>query len=166
MTNETPSDVAGSRVRDVRTKRRLTTAQLAQRCKEMGADSLTATVINDIEKGRAPKDGRRRRMITIDELLALAVALNVAPVHLMVPIDGPQDPYPPIAGVQADRFGVRSWIRGVGPIDPDADGREFYSEVPAAEFYMPAWADPDDPDNEHNHGASQQGPVIKRQGGT
>jgi hypothetical protein len=59
-------------------------AELAARCAELGAGHLTENVIENIESGRRDKQGRRRRDVTVDELLTLAVALNVAPVHLLV----------------------------------------------------------------------------------
>jgi transcriptional regulator with XRE-family HTH domain len=154
MANErTASDVVAARVRDVRIKRRLTVAKLAARCAALGVPELTAQAVYKLEARRPGK--LRPRPVTVDELLTLAVALNVAPVHLLVPVDDPDALYPVIGGVLARRFGVRAWIRGIGPIDPDADPREFYTEVPPGEFYMPASIDT---------GAVQQGPPLSQEG--
>jgi transcriptional regulator with XRE-family HTH domain len=158
MTVETVSDVAAARVREVRKRRGWQPADLAARCAELGAGHLTENVIENIESGRRDKQGRRRRDVTVDELLTLAVALNVAPVHLLVPVDDPDAAYPVIGGVLARRFGVRAWIRGIGPIDPDADPREFGAEVPRKEFYWPTHTDHD---GVQIH-ATQQGPHRPR----
>jgi transcriptional regulator with XRE-family HTH domain len=155
MANEqTVSDVVAARVRDVRAKRKLTVAELAARCAEMGAPGLTANALYKLEGRRNSPAERRPRPVSVDELLALALALNVAPVHLLVPVDDPDAEYPVIGGVLSRRFGVRAWIRGIGPIDPDADPREFGAEVPLGEFYWPTYTDHD---GVQIH-ATQQGP--------
>jgi transcriptional regulator with XRE-family HTH domain len=153
MTVETVSDVVAAQVRHWRKQRGWQPGDLAGRCLELGAAHLTENVIENIESGRRA-GGKRRRDVTVDELLTLAVALNVAPVHLLVPVDDPAAPYPVIGGILARRFGVRAWIRGVGPIDPDADPRQFHSAVPRGEFYTPPHAGSS---GEHI-GAVQQGP--------
>ena len=136
MTNETPSGVTGTRVRQVRVKRGWTTSQLAQRCERAGAPHLTPAVINDIETGR-PTAGVRRRNITVDELLALALALNIAPLHLVVPIEDSGEPYHVTPAVTESRWRVRKWVRGFAPLNPIpkvSDSRQYYSEVPDEEF--------------------------------
>jgi transcriptional regulator with XRE-family HTH domain len=158
MANEqSVSDVVAARVRQVRVKRHLTVAELATRCAELGAPKLTAQALYKLE-GARNVPGRPARPVTVDELLTLAVALNVAPVHLLVPVDDPEAAYPVIGGVAARRFGVRAWIRGIGPIDPDADPREFGAEVPLGEFYQPTYTDHD---GVQIH-ARQQGPPQTR----
>jgi len=161
MANEpTPSDVVAARVREVREKRRMKVTDLARRCAEYGAPELTAQALYKLEGQRARAD-RRPRPVTVDELLTLAIALNVAPVHLLVPVDDPDAPYPVIGGVRAHRFGVRAWIRGIGTIDPDADPREFGAEVPRGEFYWPTHTDHD---GVQIH-ATQQGPPRRSRKG-
>lgn len=138
----TPSDYVGQRAREVRHHRGLTVAELATRCAATGAPHLTRSVIHDIENGR-PTAGLRRRAVTVDELLALALVLNVAPVHLLVPIDGDGEPYPLTPTSSYPRHRVRDWIRGpfyghgtLNDFPAAADSREYYSEVPGAEFAM------------------------------
>jgi transcriptional regulator with XRE-family HTH domain len=155
VTEKTPSDVVAERVKEVRKRRGWNNAALAAECAKAGAAQLTENVLENIEHGRRDKAGRRRRTVSVDELLTLAIALNVAPVHLLVPPDDPDEPYPVVGGVQARRFGVRAWIRGIGPIDPDADPREFGAEVPRGEFYWPTHTDSS---GEQIH-ATQQGPA-------
>jgi len=158
MANEPmPSDVVAARVREVRGKRHLTVAELAERCAALGAPELTAQALYKLEQRRPGK--LRPRPVTVDELLALAAALNVAPVHLLVPPDDPGAPYPVTSKITTRRFSARAWIRGIGPIDPDADPREFYTEVPEGEFYTPAHAD----SSGEFIGAVQQGPPPRKE---
>ena len=82
MTTLSASDIAARRIREARTLRKLTVRQLADRCKEAGAVSLTAAVITNLESRRRPG-----REITADEVLALAWVLEVAPVQLLCPLD-------------------------------------------------------------------------------
>jgi transcriptional regulator with XRE-family HTH domain len=158
MTVKTVSDVLAAQIRHWRKQRRLQVADLAARCRELGEGQLTENVIENIESGRRA-GGKRRRDVTVDELLTLAVALNVAPVHLLVPVDDPDAAYPVIGGVLARRFGVRAWIRGIGPIDPDADPREFGAAVPRGEFYWPTYTDHE---GVQIH-ATQQGPPRRKE---
>jgi transcriptional regulator with XRE-family HTH domain len=135
MANSSPSDVVAARVRQVRIRRGLTVAELAERCKAIGAPKLTAQALYKLE-GQRQREDRRPRPVTVDELLALALALNVAPVHLLVPVDGPEEPYQITETVAAvSRFAARGWIRGIGPLS--GDRREFDTEVPENEYYSP-----------------------------
>lgn len=53
--------------------------QLADRCAELGVDSLPRTVISNLETGR-------RGNVTVAEVLVLAEALSVPPAALMFPV--------------------------------------------------------------------------------
>jgi transcriptional regulator with XRE-family HTH domain len=130
--NQTPSDVVAARVRQVRKRRDLTTDQLAARCAELGAPDLTAQALYKLE-GQRNVASRRPRAVTVDELLTLAIALNVAPVHLLVPPDDYLKPYRLTSGTSESAVYVRHWIRGVIPLS-DADPREYFSEVPRTEY--------------------------------
>jgi transcriptional regulator with XRE-family HTH domain len=123
----------------VRKRRGWQPADLASRCAELGADGLTEDVIENIESGRR-SGGKRRRAVTVDELLALALALNVAPVHLLVPPDDSDEPYQITQTVTAtSRFNARAWIRGVFPLS--GDRRDFDTEAPQHEYYSPGRVD-------------------------
>jgi hypothetical protein len=114
-------------------------ADLAARCAELGAPQLTAQALYKLE-GQRKSATRRPRPVSVDELLALALALNVAPVHLLVPPDDPDEPYPITQTVTAtSRFVARGWIRGVSPLS--GDRREFDTEVPQDEYYSPGRLD-------------------------
>jgi transcriptional regulator with XRE-family HTH domain len=133
---QTPSDVVAARVRQVRNKRGMTVADLAARCAGLGAPQLTAQALYKLE-GQRESATRRPRPVTVDELLALAVALNVAPVHLLVPPDDYETPYRVTATVTEANHRVRGWARGLFPLrrlPRVGDQRDFYTEVPPEEF--------------------------------
>src|SRR5258708_5241913 len=110
MTNDTAvSDRIGAAVREVRTSRPWRRADLAGRCAAAGAPGMTATVIYDIESGRPDAGGRRRRLVSADELVALALALDVAPVHLVIPL-GDDEPCPLTASVTVPAIEARPWF--------------------------------------------------------
>lgn len=69
-------------VKASRQQRGWTAARLAQRCAETGAPEITTAVIANIETGRRDQDGRRRRDVTVDELVAFARALDMRPSEL------------------------------------------------------------------------------------
>jgi transcriptional regulator with XRE-family HTH domain len=113
-------------VKDLRAKRRLSAEGLADAMREVGVP-FDKTVIANLETGR-------RRFVTVQELLALAYVLDVAPTHLLVPTDGTGDEVylvTPTYGSTVTH--VRHWIRGQQPIGPQ-DARTYFTEVPLHEF--------------------------------
>jgi transcriptional regulator with XRE-family HTH domain len=132
-----PSSVLAVQLKAARAARGLTVQQLAQRCAEIGAHDLTATMLYNIESGRPDKAGNRRRFVTVDELLILAVALEVAPVHLLVPLED-QASYEVTTGRTVQASLARDFVRGVHPLD-GMDMRSFYSWVPKREFMQVAY---------------------------
>jgi transcriptional regulator with XRE-family HTH domain len=78
--------VAG-RVRELRQRWGWSAARLAERCAEVGAPQLTASVIANIESGRRDKQGRRRREVTVDEARYLGLALSV-PIDVLMQEEG------------------------------------------------------------------------------
>lgn len=133
MTSEphTPSDVIGHRLKELRNRHGWTAAELGKRCGEVGLP-LTRQAITNIEAGRRDDEGARRRHVTVDELLALSLVLNVAPVNLMIPIDS-SGTYPVTSTNTVHTQLARNWVRGTDPL-PDMDERVFFSEVPSDEF--------------------------------
>lgn len=91
-------------------------------------------VVTNLERGR-------RQNVTVDELLALAYVLNVAPVHLLVPIDDEDRPYAVVPASGARAGVVRQWIRGLVPL-PSTDRRRFFSFVPEREWVPPGGLPP------------------------
>jgi transcriptional regulator with XRE-family HTH domain len=147
----TVSDIAAARLREVRKRRGWQVADLAARCAALGAGHLTENTIENIESGRR-SDGRRRRALTVDELLALAAALSVAPVHLLVPpypsplwggdgdsrspddpnVPNDNEPYVVTPDVDVPCWQARQFIRGHHPL-PGMDAWDFYGEAPPHE---------------------------------
>ncbi|MFI5526994.1 helix-turn-helix domain-containing protein [Kitasatospora sp. NPDC051853] len=133
------SDAAAIRVRDARKRRGMTTKQLAEACARVGGERLTAPVLANIETGRR-QNGVRRRELTIDELVIVAVALDVSPLHLM----GMPDDAEPGTAIQltselaiTDSELLLAWLTGQRAL-PDSDSRQFYA---ATVQQMPASTD-------------------------
>ncbi|MDK1348010.1 helix-turn-helix transcriptional regulator [Streptomyces sp. 378] len=123
------------RVREVRRKQGMTAAQLAEVCANLGYPELTTQALSNIESGRRDKDGRRRRYVTVDELIGLARALEVAPVYLLIPpLPSPDQPLPDDAAeANALTHVWQAFIKGERPL-PGMDPQRFLSEVPREEF--------------------------------
>lgn len=81
----TVGDTIAGRVRRCRQQRQLSVRALAERCADLGAAGLTTASITNIERGADPAAKRRRREVTVEELLVLALALDVPPLLLMIP---------------------------------------------------------------------------------
>ncbi|WP_405425533.1 helix-turn-helix domain-containing protein [Streptomyces erythrochromogenes] len=106
------------RVRDVRKRKGLTTQQLAERLQANGLPWERTTVVKF--------EGGRRQSVAVDELLALALALDVAPIHLLVPLD--DRPYAITPTRTEDANDVRAWVRGEEPL-PGVDAHVYGTEV-------------------------------------
>ena len=83
MTTLSASDIAALRIREARQKRKWSVKDLAGHCKKAGFPRLTAAVITNLESRRRPG-----REISAEELLALALVLDVPPVQLLSPLNG------------------------------------------------------------------------------
>jgi transcriptional regulator with XRE-family HTH domain len=113
VTRTRASDLIGDQVKDLRRRRNLTAEQLAERCAAAGAPEITAAVIANIETGRRDKTTkRRRRDVTIDELLILACALEVPPVSLLLPSGAEHLAVTPKVEMYAPE--VLAWMGGEG----------------------------------------------------
>jgi transcriptional regulator with XRE-family HTH domain len=111
-------------VKELRTRRGWTAERLGEEMAKLGFRWDRYTVGN-LERGR-------RRSLTVEELLGLAYVLDVAPVHLLVPVDETR-PYAVAPEATASANAVREWIRGSAPL-PGRDPRLYFSEVPLHEF--------------------------------
>lgn len=114
----------GARVKELRARNGLTAQKLA--------DALASEGV-PWERGTVTKlETRRRDNVTVNELLALAKVLNVAPVHLLVPLEDDQPmPVTPETMMQAGH--VREWVRARKAL-PGTDLRIFRTEVPLSEL--------------------------------
>lgn len=114
----TPVATIAQRVKELRARRGWTAAQLG---KELGKYDIRwdrFTVAN-LESGK-------RQNVTVNELFALALALDVAPTNLLVPLDDRLYRITPTRTEDADT--VRSWVRGEQPL-PGTDERTFFAEA-------------------------------------
>jgi len=131
---QVPSDVVGDWVRALRQRRGWTAKELAEHCAEAGAPLLTGPSILNIETGRRGADGRRRRDVSVDELLTLAYVLGVSPVSLLFPENGA------VLVTRTTRVddleALRRWVRGSDPL-PGIDTKSYYDEHYAQDVAAP-----------------------------
>jgi transcriptional regulator with XRE-family HTH domain len=101
------SDAVAALVKQLRLRRGVTVKDLAGKCRDLGAEQLTANVLTNIEV--------RRRDVSVDELLVLALALDVAPAYLLTPGDASTSIAVTASEVHpADA--VEQWILGTAPL--------------------------------------------------
>lgn len=134
-----PTRAIRARIKEVRTKRGWTVDDLAARCAQVGMEKLNRSVIANFESGR-------RQYVTVDEAAVLAYVLDVAPVHLHVPIEVDEAVDAHRYQPAPDRFltigQAREWFRG-RYCPPGRDPRVYWSEVPRAEWDPPRPSDDD-----------------------
>jgi transcriptional regulator with XRE-family HTH domain len=123
---ETPSQHVARRVRELRTRHGLSARELAERLDDLGFPQIDRSVIANLENGR-------RKSVSVDELLAFAAALKVAPVHLLVPVDN--DTFLRVGRASVIPEHAREWVRGSRPRRRD-DSRIYYTEVPDNEWQL------------------------------
>lgn len=119
----TPVATIAQRVKELRGRRGWTAAQLGAALGKHDVRWDRFTVAN-LESGK-------RQNVTVNELLALALALDVAPVNLLVPLDDRPYQITPTRTEGADT--VRSWVRGEQPL-PGTDERTYFAEAPLREL--------------------------------
>jgi len=111
------------RVKELRARKGLNAQEVGDRMWERTGIRWDRFTVANLETGR-------RKNITVPELLALARVLDVAPVHLLVPVDDQPFRLLPKEVQPADR--VRAWVCGEEPL-PMTDRRIFRTEVPLDE---------------------------------
>jgi transcriptional regulator with XRE-family HTH domain len=111
--------VIAARVRKYRLIRDWSVRRLAEECAKRGAAQLTAASLGNIERGVDPDAKRKRREVTVEELLILAYVLDVPPVALLLPIESSK--VEPVPGVQVETIIAMKWIDG-SITAPDALG--------------------------------------------
>ncbi len=139
----TPAEAVASRLREVRKARGWSAQQVAARCAALGMPQLDRSTVANIENGR-------RQRIGVDELLVLAFALGVAPVHLLVPLDERWYAVTPEHINASSR--VRQWVRGnfaMTPLQNDsglrqADRETYLSQQPEEEWTPPPEPTPEE----------------------
>ena len=117
MDNHPLSGIFRRRLREVRDGRRMTRVELSARLDEIG-HPIDALTIARIENGRAKR-------VHLDDVVALAYALDVSPLFLLlpygkgetVPVDGLEIPvYDDLVTIASgldpiDHYALRSWLR-------------------------------------------------------
>lgn len=97
---------------------------------------LNRSVIANIEN-------RRRKTVTLEEALILAMVLDVAPLHLIVPTDIAKE-YDAELLMVGDALiplrDARAWIKGAKPLTLQ-DPRLYFSEVPMESYEPPLPSD-------------------------
>ncbi|WP_155255741.1 helix-turn-helix domain-containing protein [Salinispora fenicalii] len=127
----TPHRAIANRVKELREGRGWSAQRLGEEIAKLGT-RLDRSIVTNFESGR-------RSYVTVEEWLVLAYVLDVAPVHLLMPIDANEDtPYQlvPVGG-PIPALPVRAWIRGQTIIDT-VDPKQYFSEVPDAEWQAPS----------------------------
>ena len=76
--------MVAERVKHYRRRLGWSVRQLAEECAWLGAPQLTEASLGNIERG--PGGKRKRRDVTVDELMILGYALGVPPLLLMIPL--------------------------------------------------------------------------------
>lgn len=130
-----PRRVFAARVREARRRRGWKQKDLSNRLDEIGYQLGRATIAKIEDPTRTRADA------SLEDVLAIAAALDVAPVHLLAPLEDEAvvritDGLPP-----ASAEIVRDWIRGMAPLRvlvglPQSvdDVAAFLSQVPEPEF--------------------------------
>jgi transcriptional regulator with XRE-family HTH domain len=141
----TPSSYVGRQVRHFRAIRGMSQQRLADRLAELGVPGWSQTKITKIEQDK--------QQVLVDDLFALALALDVSPLYLLTPRPGYDEEdnalMVAIDGGKVARWprDVRQWIRGVRPLlnrgdyrddDAAAEGRRFYllGSQPLSEWHL------------------------------
>jgi transcriptional regulator with XRE-family HTH domain len=119
-----PTATVAKRVREIRRRRGLTADDLAKGLAEQGIPWERSTVAK-LENGN-------RQNISLTEWLALAAVLNVAPLHLLLPIDDAEAPYQVTPKRTEPVEQARGWVRGHWPL-PAANVVQFQGEMPEEE---------------------------------
>lgn len=125
----TPSEVATARMIDLRRERGWSQQRLAEELASLGVN-MHQTTIAKIEK--------RDRTLSLDDALAIAVALKVAPVHLFVPTMHDESSVRVAPEVVVPAREVREWVRGRWPLTEE-DEEDYFTAAPTHE--VQAWRD-------------------------
>jgi transcriptional regulator with XRE-family HTH domain len=104
-----PQELIAERMAAIRRYKGMTQSQLAEAMQELGVPWQRIIV--------AKIEGGRRDFLTVEELLALCIALEISPVDLLVPRElKDDDPYHVTPQATARATDVREWVRGEGTL--------------------------------------------------
>lgn len=105
----TISEVIAARVRKYRRERGWSVRQLAEKCAEAGAVTLTQASITNIERGLTASSGRGSRAVSVTELFSLAFVMEVPPVMLMLPV-GEHNQFEVCPGLTMEPLMTLNWM--------------------------------------------------------
>lgn len=113
-------DVMAERMRRLRGFREWTAADLVRRCGELSFPAVTEPVVANYETGR-------RKTIKVDELFAIARALDVSPVDLVIP-QNDDEPVEVLPGLVLPASDARRWWMGEWS-PPGTDDEIFFGQA-------------------------------------
>jgi transcriptional regulator with XRE-family HTH domain len=115
----TVGETFARQTRETRERLMLTQRDLAERLTALGMRADQTTVAK-IESGS--------RRVTIEDALLIAAALDVAPLHLLIPRE--DDAALTIGRLSGSADSMRRWAVGDEPLS-DSDGAVYFAEAPA-----------------------------------
>ncbi|MEU2992952.1 hypothetical protein ACPCAJ_26295 [Streptomyces griseoincarnatus] len=123
--HQTAGDVVAAQIRRHRERLGMNRNDLAAECARLGRPDITYAVIVSIETGRSGAEGKKRRPVTVDDLLVLGLALATPPLLLLLPL-GSEETVPTVpAADPRDPYTVWQWMTGetTPKLDGPLDGR-------------------------------------------
>jgi len=120
-----PGDVFADRLKQVRTRKGWTQERLSAELTKLG-HPLHRVTLAKLEGG-----GTRSQNVSLRDVLAIAAALGVAPIHLFVPFSD-RDYVAITPKLVRTGANVRAWVRGRGLLG-DEDERFYFTELPPEE---------------------------------
>ncbi|HST24419.1 MAG TPA: helix-turn-helix transcriptional regulator [Gaiellaceae bacterium] len=125
VTSRRPGEVFADRLKQVRSRKGWTQDRLSAELQRLG-HPLHRVTLAKLERG-----GTRSQNVSLQDVLAIAAALGVAPIHLFVPFreDEQVAITPQLVRTGAN---VRAWVRGRGLLG-DEDERFYFTELPPEE---------------------------------
>ncbi|MER7459211.1 helix-turn-helix domain-containing protein [Micromonospora sp. NPDC126480] len=129
-----PHETLVERVKQLRKARGWSAQRLADEMAKVGVP-WERMIVTKLENGR-------RAGVSVEEMLALAYVLDVAPVHLLIPpvaSSGEERFYAMVPNVGMPLRDVREWVRGKEPA-AGQDPRPYFSEVPPEERDGAQWS--------------------------
>jgi transcriptional regulator with XRE-family HTH domain len=124
------SDVVAAEAARLRRAAGLSRQQVAEQCAQKGLPGFTAASLANIETGRRDPEGRRRREVSVDELVVLAEVLNIPPVLLVFPVGSQATTEYPPSGGDVVTWEAARWFGGMSDFSPLVKIRTDGTEVP------------------------------------
>jgi transcriptional regulator with XRE-family HTH domain len=123
-------EVVAAQVKTAREHKRWKQSDLAARLVELGFTGWRQSKVAKLENG----DTKR---LSVEELVALAAALGVQPIHLLTPAD--DEALVEVAPkLTLSALATRQWLRGVAPLSDD-DGTSYFAGVLTPERDADDW---------------------------